>query len=845
MRELLLRLYPKIRRSIRLCAILGSTAFLFPSLALEFHVSPSGNDANTGSSASPFRTLEKARDTIRTIPTLPAGGVTVYLHGGTYALAQPFTLTAPDSGETGKPITYKSFPGETARLSGGILLDQFSPVTNPAILSRLDPAVRSHVLQTDLGARGLTDFGPVNAGGAELFSQDKPMQSARWPNTGFVKIDSVVNFEGGIFRYQGDRPSRWLAENEPWLDGYWFNDWFQERRRIDTINTANKTINLEEPRATYGYRAGQWYFAFNMLCELDTVGEWYLDRVSRILYFWPPSVPAATLSLCSTLVKIDGASHITLQGLVMEESRKTAIVVNNSSDIQIDGCAIRNTGGTGINVLYGKKNLIRNSEIAYNGDFGINLWGGDRFKLVPAEHKIENNNIHHFSRINRTTKPGIYLGGVGNVVAHNHIHDAPHMGIQFNGNDHIIEYNRFDNLVYESNDAGAVYNGRDWTQRGTVIRYNYFENIRGRNNLGAMAVYLDDFLSGNTIYGNIFNNVYYGVMIGGGRDNIVENNIFVDVVAGVRIDQRGITGGKYFIDTTAANANKLLYTLLARYKYDQPPYSTRYTHLANILADEPGKAKYNRIVQNVFYKASEWIRFAPDSLGAVITNSSNASPIVLTLSSRYSPKSTQNVRVRFVAGNTAANGTWTTAQTAGDLTHITLSGSQGNGAYTSGGVVYNDYITIDSCLTYGDPLFADYSAGNFRFKQTSPVWALGFRDLPYDRMGITGSASIAGDRFLPKASTEFSVRSIRFSSAGARLSIDLEVRNPIGNLNMEIFDVAGRLVNRTTFKKVEPGLQVLTMTVPKHGTTAIPAGFYVSRISTSTIRQVKKLALIP
>ena len=48
--------------------------------AAEFHVAPGGNDANPGTKAKPFATLERARDASRT--ALKAGSVTVWLLDG-------------------------------------------------------------------------------------------------------------------------------------------------------------------------------------------------------------------------------------------------------------------------------------------------------------------------------------------------------------------------------------------------------------------------------------------------------------------------------------------------------------------------------------------------------------------------------------------------------------------------------------------------------------------------------------------------------------------------------------------------------------------------------------------
>ena len=64
--------------------------------------------------------------------------------------------------------------------------------------------------------------------------------------------------------------------------------------------------------------------------------------------------------------------------------------------------------------------------------------------------------------------------GVGSRVSHNYIHDAPHAGILLSGNNHVIELNELTRLCLETGDVGGFYMGRNWEERGNVVRYNYF-----------------------------------------------------------------------------------------------------------------------------------------------------------------------------------------------------------------------------------------------------------------------------------------------------------------------------------------------------------------------------------
>jgi hypothetical protein len=188
--------------------------------------------------------------------------------------------------------------------------------------------------------------------------------------------------------------------------------------------------------------------------------------------------------------------------------------------------------------------------------------------------------------------PAVALGGVGNRATHNLIHDAPHEAIGFSGNDHLIEFNEIRDVCTESNDAGAIYAGRDWTMRGTVIRYNYLRDITGFEERGCVGVYLDDMWCGTEIYGNVFYRVTRAAFIGGGRDVTIENNIFVDCDPAVHLDARALGWAADTVRTTMKER-------LAAMPYQRPPWSDRYPELVNILQDDPAAPKGNIVARNV------------------------------------------------------------------------------------------------------------------------------------------------------------------------------------------------------------------------------------------------------
>ena len=112
------------------------------------------------------------------------------------------------------------------------------------------------MLQADLKAQGITDFGEPTAMGKrpDLLFQNRPMTLARWPNSGFTRVGAVKD---GKITYDGDRPERWSAEKDVWLHGYWFWDWSDSYQKVEAISAKDRLLTLAPPQHHYGYRQGQ------------------------------------------------------------------------------------------------------------------------------------------------------------------------------------------------------------------------------------------------------------------------------------------------------------------------------------------------------------------------------------------------------------------------------------------------------------------------------------------------------------------------------------------------------------------------------------------------------------
>ncbi len=556
--------------TILLLAVFAQVISASAALARELYVAPNGSDDHPGTQTQPLATLEAARDTVhgwKRDGQWPDGGVTVWLAAGDYERSETFALTADDSGTAEGPVVWRAKANETVRLLGGRHLTGFKPVTEPAVLERLDQNARGRVQQCDLRALGLTDLGGMRSRGfgrettpahCELFFDSKPMTLARWPNegawekiVGFPKASAKSDGHRGQlgklsegFTYEGDRPRRWQNTDDLWVHGYWAWDWANSYERLDTIDHAQRLVKTAPPHGLYGFRTGQRIYFLNVLEELDQPGEYYLDRKNARLYFCPPKAIASAETILSLvdqpLLRLEDVSHVSFRDLVFEATRSSAVEIRGGRGNRIANCVLRNLGNYGVKIDGGTDHGVVGCDLFDTGDGGVAMSGGDRRTLTPGGHFVEN---CHFQRQGRWSKcyvPAIDTKGVGQRVSHNLIHDHPHCAILFAGNDHLIEYNEIHHVAMETGDVGAIYSGRDYTFRGIRIRHNFIHHTGSAGNGGSMGVYLDDCLSGVEVFGNIFYKVQWAVFIGGGRDHLVENNMFVDCEPTLRLDGRGL-----------------------------------------------------------------------------------------------------------------------------------------------------------------------------------------------------------------------------------------------------------------------------------------------------------------
>lgn len=587
---------------------------------LNLYVSTDGNDENAGDLEHPLASLEEARDRIRESKengTLPEGGAVVNLREGIYQrLDVSFTLTAEDSGLDSAPIIYQSYPGERAVLDGSVNLDgsQFEAVSDQDILDRLNDKARSSILVYDLKENaGIEEIAPIQKNGfgwlvqtpsASLKIDGDNQTLARYPNTGDLAINTVysagfvnrdhyaradgscdkcsrdnggtpircrysleekMNMEGGIWNVNGlqDKYDLWSQESDIWTQGYFSWAYAEDNCHIEKVEKDGNALKFtaDQP-SNYGVGKGNTkrFFAYNLLCEIDEPGEYYIDRDNLKLYLYPPkdlSSSSISLSVMSKpMVEMHDTDWVEFRNLDFVSSNSHGIKMVDSDNNKVLGCNFNGLGQLAVQVgekvegglMFvtinegshgGWNNLIESCNITGTGQGGIYLAGGNRYTLTDSGHVVRNCYFDDYSVINRTYCPAVWLYGTGSTIENCQITNAPHMAIQIDGNNHVIRGNDISNVCYETSDAGAIYTGRTWSFRETVIENNYIHDMRSNSGVGSAGIYVDDMGCGIISRNNLFANMSgRAFLIGGGMDNEITQNVILDSSIGINYDNR-------------------------------------------------------------------------------------------------------------------------------------------------------------------------------------------------------------------------------------------------------------------------------------------------------------------
>jgi hypothetical protein len=306
--------------------------------------------------------------------------------------------------------------------------------------------------------------------------------------------------------------------------------------------------------------SGNRFFIRNALEELDAPGEWYYDRQSGTVYFWPPDdrlqSEGAVVPRIVDLVACRGdfdkgrfVRHVAFEHLGLECCHQDAVVLEAAKHCRVIGCTLTNIGRTAILLGEGTRNCrVAGNDIAYPGGQAIATAPGVNTPKATADHVITNNHAHHCGETwvcGVGWGSGIFIAGRRHTVSHNLVHDTPYNTINFTGYDHVIELNHCHHGVLECFDGAGIYGWVD-PKGGSgrnLVRFNRIHDIVGygipwtpspkipdafQSPYFAWGIYLDDELCDTTVLGNLVYRTPGGMLLHGGWNTRVENNIFID-----------------------------------------------------------------------------------------------------------------------------------------------------------------------------------------------------------------------------------------------------------------------------------------------------------------------------
>ena len=455
-----------------------------------------------------------------------------------------------------KKITFKAENG--VRFIGGKPLFETDPVKNGNVYC-VD-LIKNGVSPEDTGnfvSRGFAR--PVKASHAEIFANGFPLNLSRYPKNGYLKItgyaeeeinewaEKVGKLEKGFY-YNDDQPNKWAEADDILVHGYWSWDWANSYETIDTIEKNPGKITTKAPYGHYAFKPGQRFNFYNILEEVTENGDYYIDRKNMKLYFipfdqkkFPDEILISTLD--EPLWNIEKCENLCFEDFFIEASRGCGIMIESCKNIKISNCEFKNIGNYPVTINKSFDITVENCDIHDCGDGGICISCGNRATLESGNIKIDNNHIYKIAKWSRTYQTAINASGVGITIINNLIHDCPHTGILFWGNEICIKNNEIYSALLETGDAGAVYTGRDYTYRGNIVSNNYIHHMGGVG-MGTMGIYNDDCVSGTVMEKNLFFEVQRAVFLGGGRDFNVTGNLFIDCHPSIEIDGRGTSSHK-------------------------------------------------------------------------------------------------------------------------------------------------------------------------------------------------------------------------------------------------------------------------------------------------------------
>lgn len=476
-----------------------------------FYVSTTGNDTTgNGSLATPWATIQKARDYIRTnnLNLSMTGDIIVNVAAGNYYVTSTIQFTDTDSGSNGYRVIYKNKDAVgSAHFIGGQQITSWTLYSGNIYRSNVGTSWQFYTLYEN-GVRARTARYPNYVYNSSYPTSQGP----------YLRGEGV-NGSNTVLQYKvGDlNPAGWSlsdAQVYVWSGGKWA--WFTDTVPISSINTTTRQITLAQQSryVLYQSSSGSRYYVQGVLSMLDAPGEFYLDRTAGYLYYWAKDGAIGSQTIVAPkvqkLLSIAGASesvrahHIQFDGLSFEDSdffnwyrhgqvnagdsgeghaypaydRQISLAVNrtgmvflsNTDNITIKNSRLKNSGFHGIYMLfYNQNNTISGNLIENIGHTGIYLEG-----KYPSEGDVLKNNVFTNNLIRNLGETAGQGNGIAvmssgsNEFSYSEIYNAPRMATFWGvdsgtqpksviyAHDNVFKYLKIHDVMQDSGDAAGM-----------------------------------------------------------------------------------------------------------------------------------------------------------------------------------------------------------------------------------------------------------------------------------------------------------------------------------------------------------------------------------------------------
>jgi hypothetical protein len=464
-------------------------------------VSPNGDDRNSGTSPfRPLRTLQHARDVVRTLNQNMTGDLTVELLSGTYRLTAPLDLTAADSGSNGHRVIWTAAPGADPVISGGEQITgwQLSDPTKGIWSAPAPTGLQTRQLYVN-GLRAQRAAGPLpvtlKATSTGYTASSDLMAGWRNPSD----IEFVYTGGDGYWSLSTGGSGSWTEPRCPVASilGTTITMaqpcWDNSNLRVLRTDGSGRTVNLVGPKSLgNGEIPASVENAYELL---DQPGEWYLDSSANQIYYIPrpgEHLRSADVEVpvLQTLVSGQGSAdapihHVTFSGIQFSYATwlqpstpegfseiQATYTITGTGGYATQGLCQFVAGGTcpygdwtktpgNVSFSYDQNISLTDDTFTHLGAAGLNLGDGSQNDLVQG---------CVFTDISGN---GLELGGVdlpeptssgqhttGNTIQDNHLYALP---VEFHGGvaidvgyaEHtLIAHNQIDHTAYTAISLG-------------------------------------------------------------------------------------------------------------------------------------------------------------------------------------------------------------------------------------------------------------------------------------------------------------------------------------------------------------------------------------------------------